>query len=278
MEKEANIKVITAGGPGSGKKNKKRRKPKKQDAPPFNATPQKTPFKDDPTASLTEGSSPTDSGTKTKTRKPPYRDNPKSQKSSKTKKVVPYKDVPEEKNDKSANADPIGAPIENKQTPLEPMALEFEQSQPHLEADEEDDFVNPSPTPLHNDDIYGKGVDPLLHTTITAAPSSGSGALEDLYQEPKKKGSSELFWLFTCFFGIMMSFVCYGLLLEYTTSGGRKLHELSFLFVTSALYTVTAAAGRYVRAETPSTIPPARFAVLGLTSMGSTFCSVRSLR
>jgi UDP-galactose transporter B1 len=73
-------------------------------------------------------------------------------------------------------------------------------------------------------------------------------------------------------------FSSYDQLLEYTTSGGRKLHELSFLFVTSALYTVTAAAGRYVRDETPTTIPPARFAILGLTSMGSTFCSVRSLR
>ncbi|GAX22811.1 solute carrier family 35 (UDP-galactose transporter), member B1 [Fistulifera solaris] len=88
----------------------------------------------------------------------------------------------------------------------------------------------------------------------------------------------DLIWLIVCFFGIMASFVCYGLLMEYTTSGGRELHELSFLFVTSALYTITAAAGRYVRDETPTTIPPGRFAVLGLTSMGSTFCSVRSLR
>lgn len=103
--------------------------------------------------------------------------------------------------------------------------------------------------------------------------------IEDLYQEPPESTkTTELFWLFFCFLGIMASFVCYGLLLEYTTSGGRKLHELSFLFVTSGLYTLTAAAGRYVRAEKPTTIPPARFAILGLTSMGSTFCSVRSLR
>jgi hypothetical protein len=90
--------------------------------------------------------------------------------------------------------------------------------------------------------------------------------------------NSDWFWLSFCFIGIMGSFVVYGLLLEYTTSGGRKLHELSFLFVTSSLYTITAAAGRHVRAETPTTIPPGRFAILGLTSMGSTFCSVRSLR
>jgi UDP-galactose transporter B1 len=98
------------------------------------------------------------------------------------------------------------------------------------------------------------------------------------HEEESSKPYHELVWLLICFLGIMFSFVGYGLLLEYTTSGGRKLHELSFLFVTSALYTLTAAAGRYVRDETPTTIPPARFAVLGLTSMGSTFCSVRSLR
>ncbi len=76
----------------------------------------------------------------------------------------------------------------------------------------------------------------------------------------------------------MGSFVIYGLLLEYATTGGKKLHELSFLFVTSLLYTMTASVGRYVRQEKPSTIPPAQFAVLGLTSMGSTFFSVRALR
>jgi len=103
--------------------------------------------------------------------------------------------------------------------------------------------------------------------------------IDDLYQaQSQSSKSSDLFWLFLCFIGIMASFVCYGLLLEYTTSGGRKLHELSFLFVTSGLYTLTAAAGRYVRGEVPTTIPPSRFAILGLTSMGSTFTSVRSLR
>jgi len=103
--------------------------------------------------------------------------------------------------------------------------------------------------------------------------------IDDLYKEESQSSkTNDLFWLFLCFIGIMASFVCYGLLLEYTTSGGRKLHELSFLFVTSGLYTLTAAAGRYVRGEVPSTIPPSRFAILGLTSMGSTFTSVRSLR
>jgi hypothetical protein len=116
--------------------------------------------------------------------------------------------------------------------------------------------------------------------------------LDDLYSAPpvildeeelmleteKKSKTTETLWLAFCFFGIMGSFVCYGLLLEYATSGGKHLHELSFLFVTSLLYTTTARVGRYARAEKPSTIPPAQFAVLGLTSMGSTFFSVRALR
>lgn len=135
------------------------------------------------------------------------------------------------------------------------------------------------------DNIYG--VDPLQKRqspykdnqllTDTSLDHHDLGASSPSSPDHSPK-SHELFWLFICFIGIMFSFVAYGLLLEYTTSGGRKLHELSFLFVTSGLYTLTAAAGRYVRDETPTTIPPARFAILGLTSMGSTFCSVRSLR
>ena len=109
-----------------------------------------------------------------------------------------------------------------------------------------------------------------------AAPSSPHRSSTSTHH--MNKGTRDTIWLLICFLGIMASFVVYGLLLEYTTSGGRQLHELSFLFVTSVVYTLTAAAGRYVRDETPTTIPPARFAVLGLTSMGSTFCSVRSLR
>lgn len=111
--------------------------------------------------------------------------------------------------------------------------------------------------------------------------------IDDLYKSPRivveevearENKSTEYFWLAFCFFGIMGSFVAYGLLLEYATTGGKRLHELSFLFVTSLLYTCTAWVGRYVRAEKPSTIPPAQFAVLGMTSMGSTFFSVRALR
>ena len=35
----------------------------------------------------------------------------------------------------------------------------------------------------------------------------------------------DLMWLTICFAGIMFSFVLYGIMLEYTTSGDRHLHE-----------------------------------------------------
>jgi hypothetical protein len=147
----------------------------------------------------------------------------------------------------------------------------------HLEYEEHDD----------DDDVEDVALtDDNEQTTTRNAPYSDTpqsskndlAASKSLPPMATPAISSDVVWLAICFFGIMASFVFYGLLLEYTTSGGRKLHELSFLFVTSALYTVTAAAGRYVRDETPTTIPPARFAILGLTSMASTWCSIRSLR
>jgi hypothetical protein len=160
------------------------------------------------------------------------------------------------------------------------MALELEDPSQRDEEDDNDDDDNweDEPTDLDSKSPYTDD-DPKLatsmdpHNTNSMYPSSSTQAVETT-----SDNYSDIVWLTICFLGIMASFVCYGLLLEYTTSGGRELHELSFLFVTSGLYTLTAAAGRYVRDETPSTIPPARFALLGLTSMGSTFCSVRSLR
>mmetsp|Transcript_19341 Transcript_19341/g.45194 ORF Transcript_19341/g.45194 Transcript_19341/m.45194 type:complete len:227 (+) Transcript_19341:180-860(+) len=48
-----------------------------------------------------------------------------------------------------------------------------------------------------------------------------------------KKWIHDLMWLAICFAGIMTSFVAYGILLEYTTSGDKRLHErkCKFLFV-----------------------------------------------
>mmetsp|Transcript_42203 Transcript_42203/g.69753 ORF Transcript_42203/g.69753 Transcript_42203/m.69753 type:complete len:419 (+) Transcript_42203:126-1382(+) len=84
--------------------------------------------------------------------------------------------------------------------------------------------------------------------------------------------------LIFCFFGIMGSFIMYGIVMEYATSGGRHLHELSMIFITSTLYSITAVIGRSLTAETPTTVPKEKLLVLALTSMGSTFTSVRSLR
>lgn len=122
------------------------------------------------------------------------------------------------------------------------------------------------------DDLYSS---PPSTTSIQDAIANEHTAA---VQRQRASKASDIVWLIICFSGIMGSFVAYGLLLEYATSGGKHLHELSFLFVTSLLYTVTASVGRYARGEKPSTIPPAQFAVLGLTSMGSTFFSVRALR
>lgn len=162
--------------------------------------------------------------------------------------------------------DDVVVDLQNPAPASSPLALELEESQSALDEDLLLEEAKSLMSSNHGDtSILDPPVEPVKLDTM----------IEDF---GANSNTSELVWLFLCFMGIMASFVVYGILLEYTTSGGRKLHELSFLFVTSSLYTVTAAAGRYVRAETPTTIPPARFAVLGLTSMGSTFCSVRSLR
>lgn len=139
--------------------------------------------------------------------------------------------------------------VENPSSPPPPPTvhhLELEDATAHEEVEAIDAST---PTPY--------GDDPLLLQPTAARPYADNPqtiALENIplpkQPQPDTTRSSELVWLFICFFGIMMSFVCYGLLLEYTTSGGRKLHEMSFLFVTSGLYTLTAAAGRYVRDET----------------------------
>ena len=152
-------------------------------------------------------------------------------------------------------------------------------------ADNDNDATNPLLVPI-TDDIQSQqqqqqpNQNQQLDDLYYSSPPILQNSVELLVAEETEKysKSTEYLWLAICFFGIMGSFVAYGLLLEYATSGGKQLHELSFLFITSLLYTLTASVGRYARAEKPSTIPPAQFAVLGLTSMGSTFFSVRALR
>jgi hypothetical protein len=167
---------------------------------------------------------------------------------------------------RESNVSVLDDPQQETQQQVHDPAFEPENGMPVPESSE---IVADRPVVGSSRGTHSRDSAPRPTTPPTGLPSGGVSS---------SKSSSELLWLLTCFLGIMASFVCYGLLLEYATSGGRKLHELSFLFVTSGLYTMTAAAGRYVRDETPTTIPPARFAILGLTSMGSTFFSVRSLR
>mmetsp|Transcript_58906 Transcript_58906/g.80415 ORF Transcript_58906/g.80415 Transcript_58906/m.80415 type:complete len:393 (-) Transcript_58906:472-1650(-) len=95
--------------------------------------------------------------------------------------------------------------------------------------------------------------------------------------ESSSQGSGPV-WLAICFFGIMGSLICYGMVLEYATSGGRKLHELSLILVTSSIYAVVGLTFCHVQEEKETTVPTYKLAVLAVTSMGSTFTSVCSLR
>lgn len=173
-------------------------------------------------------------------------------------------------------AQPAAVQAQNEQAPSSLVSHDLGQLEYEVPTHDDEDDDDVEDVALNEDYYASHSTGKTPRTSYSDNPSRDPHL--NIPPSPKPAGSNEILWLLICFLGIMASFVCYGLMLEYTTSGGRKLHELSFLFVTSGLYTLTAAAGRYVRDETPTTIPPARFAVLGLTSMGSTWCSVRSLR
>jgi UDP-galactose transporter B1 len=85
-------------------------------------------------------------------------------------------------------------------------------------------------------------------------------------------------WLLVCVLGMVSSLTMYGIVLEYVTSGGRKLHELSFVFVTTSIYALTAFIARSLFGEKPTAISKYQMLTLSLTSIASTFTSVRSLR
>jgi hypothetical protein len=85
-------------------------------------------------------------------------------------------------------------------------------------------------------------------------------------------------WLLFCVVGMVSSLTLYGLVLEFVTSGGRKLHEISFVFVTTAIYSVTAFIAREIFNEKPTHISKYQMFLLSITSIASTFTSVRSLR
>ena len=86
------------------------------------------------------------------------------------------------------------------------------------------------------------------------------------------------FWLAFCTIGMVSTLALYGLVLEYATSGGRKLHEVSFVFVTTSIYAITAYCARELFGEKPTDISKYQMLILSLTSIASTITSVRSLR
>ena len=61
-------------------------------------------------------------------------------------------------------------------------------------------------------------------------------------------------WLIICAGGMIITLTLYGIVLEYVTSGGRKLHEASFLFVTTSIYAMTAFIARNIFQEKPTEI------------------------
>ena len=110
------------------------------------------------------------------------------------------------------------------------------------------------------------------------APAATKPATGDAKQLTPEDGPIYWRWLACSFVGIMVSFILYGIVMEYATSNGRKLHELSLIFVTSTLYTTVAYVGKTIRGERPTTVPAYKLSVVAMLSMGSTFFSVRSLR
>ena len=85
-------------------------------------------------------------------------------------------------------------------------------------------------------------------------------------------------WLAFCVIGMVSSLTMYGVALEYATSGGRKLHEWSFVFVTASIYAITAFVARAIFGEKTTVISKFNMMLLSITSIISTFTSVKSLR
>lgn len=106
-----------------------------------------------------------------------------------------------------------------------------------LSAEDEQLLLQQHP-PLHFDLTLKASKTEDDHTDDTCEISSRSSSHEDgreirpCHQTKDADGHTsmpewmhDLMWLAICFFGIMISFVAYGILLEYTTSGERRLHE-----------------------------------------------------
>ena len=67
-----------------------------------------------------------------------------------------------------------------------------------------------------------------LSASSQEAAELGHTVVEEMAPPPPHHHDNlwhDLLWLSICFVGIMASFVAYGILLEYATSGDRRLHE-----------------------------------------------------
>ena len=86
-------------------------------------------------------------------------------------------------------------------------------------------------------------------------------------------------WLAFCALGMLCSLTFYGIVLEYATSGNRKVHEVSFLFITTSIYAITGFTARELMGHKPAVgLSKYQTLLLSMTSIASTFTSVRSLR
>lgn len=106
----------------------------------------------------------------------------------------------------------------------------------------------------------GKSIPPMAVEAASSSADHGAGHGHGKQQQGHGGGhgsggggyetpNAGYMWLGLCFLGIMASFIVYGIVMEYATSGGRELHELSMIFLTSLMYSVTAYYCRRVNRE-----------------------------
>ena len=115
--------------------------------------------------------------------------------------------------------------------------------------------------------------------SLQSVDENGGAAPEDDKDDAEPQGMANYYgWLAFCTLGMITTLALYGLVLEYATSGGRKLHEVSFVFVTTSIYAITAYVARELFGEKPTEISKYQMLILSVTSIASTITSVRSLR
>ena len=114
--------------------------------------------------------------------------------------------------------------------------------------------------------------------SLQSVDEKGGAAPEDEKDDEPQGMANYYGWLAFCTLGMITTLALYGLVLEYATSGNRKLHEVSFVFVTTSIYAITAYVARELFGEKPTEISKYQMLILSVTSIASTITSVRSLR